>query len=277
MKDWLPRIRSVLSRDDFFPRFKRLSVEMVWLGLGQAASVLASLVGVPLLTKWGGLAPAAYGEVRLSISMATLVIQVVMGPLGHGVSRFFPPAHEAGALNSYFKALWQLLLQSTLLLLPLGLVCLLGFKTAGLGKWLPLVFGAFCFALLFSFNTVLDGLQNAARQRAVVAWHQGLGQWLRVILAITLIGGFGASSSAVMGGYALASAIVLGSQLFFFWRNLVPLLPGSAPANEAEVRLWAAQIRRYAWPFASWGVFSWIQQSSDSWALQAQKGSADVG
>jgi O-antigen/teichoic acid export membrane protein len=44
-----------------------------------------------------------------------------------------------------------------------------------------------------------------------------------------------------------------------------------------EITRWLNQMREYAWPFASWGLFTWMQVSSDRWALQAFSTTTIVG
>ena len=38
------------------------------------------------------------------------------------------------------------------------------------------------------------------------------------------------------------------------------------------LRIWA-----YSWPFSTWGIFTWAQQSSDRWALEAFASTQEVG
>jgi O-antigen/teichoic acid export membrane protein len=67
----------------------------------------------------------------------------------------------------------------------------------------------------------------------------------------------------------------LSSQFFFFRRTLTSIRSTStsdASQLPLEARLWS-----YATPFAIWGLFTWLQVSSDRWALQMWATSADVG
>src|SRR5665647_2701772 len=83
-------------------RFRRLSKEGAWIVLGQASAVLGSLASVRLLTEL--LDPAAYGELALGMTVASLVNQTVLGPLSNGITRFYAPAQERGDLRSYLTA-----------------------------------------------------------------------------------------------------------------------------------------------------------------------------
>jgi O-antigen/teichoic acid export membrane protein len=41
--------------------------------------------------------------------------------------------------------------------------------------------------------------------------------------------------------------------------------------------MWSKKLYDYAWPFATWGLFTWAQMASDRWALQAFASSSAVG
>ena len=86
-------------------RFYRLAREGGWIALGQAMAVLGTLFGVRLLTEL--LDPVAYGELALGLTVATLVNQTILGPLGNGAARFYAPAVECNDLGGYLGALWR--------------------------------------------------------------------------------------------------------------------------------------------------------------------------
>ena len=137
---------------------------------------------------------------------------------------------------------------------------------------------AFCFALLTGYNSVLNGMQNAARQRAVVALHHGLLSWGRFLLAAGMVLWLGASSATAMMGYCLATVPVLLSQWWFFHHTLKPSSDIAAQAGDpSENRSWGAEIVHYSWPFATWGILGWGRLVSDRWALQVFGTTEDVG
>lgn len=254
-------------------RFRRLSREFFWVGLGQAATVLGAVVGVRILT--GILTPQAYGELALGMTVATLATQTVLGPLGNAAMRFFAPAREAGALQSYLAAVKRLLLEASGTTGALAFVVILILGVIGQRKWVGLVLAATLFALLSGYNSVLNGMQNAARQRAIVALHHGLATWGRFLLAAGMVLWLGDGATVAMLGYAAAMVIVLGSQDWFFRRTLScgeVCVPGVASQGR-----WRTEILTYAWPFAVWGLPAWVQMASDRWALQGFCSTEDVG
>jgi O-antigen/teichoic acid export membrane protein len=232
-------------------------------------------VGVRLLTRF--LDPGVYGQLALGMTVATLAQQTILGPLGSASLRFFAPAREAAEMSVYLRAVAKLgmyaggtVLGTGLLLIPL--LSSLG-QQGSKGLWLVAV----VYSVVAGSNSVLDGMQNAARQRIVVAWHQAMSQWLRFLLAAALVSMLGKSASAAMAGYALASLAVAGSQVLFFRQLILPLTRHERPIRDGMVGEAQREMIRYAWPFAIWGVFTWMQLAADRWALETFRSSHDVG
>src|SRR4029453_362649 len=66
------------------------------------------------------------------------------------------------------------------------------------------------------------------------------------------------------------------SRTLFLWKRLGT--PGDTANNSPEVAPeMVVRMRRYALPFATWGVFTWAFEASGRWALQLSSGATDVG
>ena len=255
-------------------RFRRLSGEFVLICLGQTAVVLGALFGVRLLT--GLLTPATYGQLALGLTVTTLVGQTLLGPLSSGATRFFAPAWEAGLLGPYLAAVKKLAGEATGIVVAGALVLCVVLAAIGQSVWIVLVVAAVAFAIVSGYNSVLNGMQNAARQRAVVALHQGLASWGRFLLAAAMVVWLGATSAVPMFGYALASVLILVSQGWFFRRTLRSSKKVSS-APSSEPRAWSVDILTYAWPAAVWGLPTWARLASDRWALEGFASTEEVG
>jgi O-antigen/teichoic acid export membrane protein len=250
-------------------RIHRLSKEGMWIVLGQTAAVLGSLVGVRLLTEL--LAPADYGELALGMTVAALVNQTVLGPMANGITRFYAPAQEQSDLGGYLSAVRRLVLAATGFILLIILLAVAALLTAGLAHWAAIAGIALVFATLSGYNAILNGVQNAARQRAVVALHQGIESWIRFSVAAGLLLWLGASSTVAMVGYTVAVVLVLGSQYLFFRKTVRQ--SGAA----ADPRHWQRQVWKYSWPISVFGTFTWVQLASDRWALELFTTTREVG
>lgn len=260
------------SRADTFKpsRFKRLALEGGWIVLGQIAAVAGALVLVRVLTEY--LAPAQYGQLALGLTLAGLVNQVVMGGITAGIGRYYAIASEKQALGSYLLASSKLLCQATVIVIVIGVFLITGLLYAASLQWAVIATAALVLSILTGYNVALSSLQNAARQRAVVAFHSGLDAWLKIGLAAGAMVLLGTSSAVVIMGYACSSLIITASQLFFLRRTLP-----YRQDHPTDLRDWTLKIWTYSLPFSIWGVFTWVQQVSDRWALQSFASAGDVG
>lgn len=233
-------------------------------------AVVGSLVGVKILT--GLMPPEAYGELALGMTAATLVNQTILGPLSNGITRFYAPAVERSDIGGYLNAVRHLVLLATGFIIIVIALAVVGLLTTGQTRFIAITAVALIFAGLSGYNSILSGIQNAARQRSIVALHQGLESWARFLGAAGLLMWLGASSVIAMTGYTIASIFVLISQSIFF-RKLIPI---DTPVSDNKNR-WSEQIWTFSWPISVFGMFTWLQLVSDRWALKLFSTTHEVG
>jgi len=243
--------------------------EARWVAAGQVAVGLGGLALVRVLTEY--LSPAQYGELALALTVAGLVNQLVMGGLVAGIARYYAVAVEAGDVRGYLRdARWLMGLATAVVgaLAVLGLVGLAGLERLA---WTGLAGMVALFAVISGLASALSGIQSAARQRALCAFHSGGEAWLRIVIVVGLLHVLGISSTVVLLGYAVSTLAVGVSQLFFVRRlaGECALPPGARP--------WAPRIWAYSWPFSIFGLFTWLHQASDRWALQSFGSADEVG
>jgi O-antigen/teichoic acid export membrane protein len=251
-------------------RVRRLTKEGSWIVIGQVAAIAGTLALVRVLTEY--LSPAEYGNLALALTLSALMSQVVMGGIGGGISRYYSIALERGDLRGYFQDSRQLVVYGTLGVLAIASLVVIGLMFLGFRHVVGLTIAAIFLSVLRSYNTTVSGIQNAARQRTLVAFHAGLSSWLNVAMALFAVHLLGVTSTAVIIGYITAAAIVTCSQLYF----LRPLTR-QAKTNTGSRQPWGRQMWQHSWPFSAWGVFTWTQQVSDRWSLEAYSDPESVG
>lgn len=251
-------------------RIRRLAREGSWIVIGQIASVAGALVLVRVLTEH--LDPAQYGELALGLTVAGLVNQVVMGGITAGIGRFYSIAAEKQDLHGYLRDSRRLLGYAVLAVAAIALVLIAGLLWLGYSHWIGLAAAALVFSVISAFNLSLSGIQNAARQRAIVAFHGGLDAWLKILLVVGVMLWLGKSSTAAVIGYTCSTLLVTVSQLFFLRRTIPP-----QHVCTSNHQPWIGQMWAYSWPFSAWGIFTWMQQVSDRWALAAFTTTEEVG
>jgi len=248
--------------------------EFALIAGGQSVAAFGGIVGVRLLTR--ALDPTIYGEVALGMTLALLVQQTMLSPLSVAFLRFFSPAREARTIGAYSKAVRRLLLQASIAVAILGVACTIGLVGVAHAEWIGVVLAATALSLSSGYNVALDNIQNAARHRLLVVVHQIANQWARFLVALTLIVMFEKSSATVLTAYALVSAVTLCSRMLFLGKRLSTHGDTADNSPEAAHEM-VTRMRRYALPFATWGVFTWAFEASGRWALQLSSGTTDVG
>lgn len=215
--------------------------------LGQIATIAGSLALVRVLTEY--LSPSQYGELALGLTIAGLMNQVIFGGISNGISRFYTIALEKHDLNGYLDDARVLLSYATLVAALIGAILLVGLKAYGYSNWIGLAAAVLAFSLLSGYNAAIGGLQNAARQRAIVALHSGLNAWLKIILAIVAMYWLGSTSVAVIIAYVATTFLVTISQLVFLRRTIPAKSVGSVHRHA-----WIGRIWSYAAPSAAGAV-----------------------
>lgn len=238
--------------------------------VGQLVSIIGMIIGIRLITEL--VSPAEFGVVTIGLTFATLVNQLLYGPLANGTARFYHAAREKSQLMGYgfsiAKIVIYLFLSSVIILLVV--VSILYFKD--LDMYASIVVFAFIFSQLNGMYSTINAAHAAARSRKTVSIFQITDTWLRYGLSVVFILILGASASSVLLGYVIGAFIVVAMQLLFLPRASHQTSYGSQESNQ-----WGYQIFTYSWPFAAWGIFTWARLVSDRWALVAFSDTGSVG
>jgi len=247
--------------------------EFAVVATGQTGAALGSVVGVALLTRV--LAPSDYGRLALALTVTTLVQQLLFSPVVAAGLRFYAPQREQDALGVFFRVLTTLCRDAYLSFVLIGVSLLFILWFAGFSEWLSIACAALVFSAVSGAISIWDSIQNAARNRLVVAFHQMAGEWLRFSLAYTFVFIFSGRSSAALWGYAAGATATLISYGFVTRTRLVDIARQSrGTPNGQNLRL---QMLRYATPFSFWGLLSWAQVAVDRWAIRFAATERDVG
>ena len=255
--------------------YLRIGREFVWVGVGQAASVVGSLVGLKVLTKMLG--ASEFGILTLALTAPLLLGNFFFPGPGQAVMRFFSASLESKQASELMQAAWRTMWQRSVIVVGFVVCVAILMWLTEQNQWWSILAAALVYGGFTSFSTILDGMQNAVRQRAVVAWHAGLSQWLRLVFAVMLFLILGVSATVAMWGYAIASIVVFGSQ-YWQYQRFCHHTPLTQAANRPEqINDWVRKINAYSWPFSLFGIFAWLQSSTERWGLGIVVNTAAVG
>lgn len=260
------KIKSVIAK------FKRYSKEGIWILVGQVMAITGSIASVKLLTAY--LPPLEYGNLFLSLTIVTFGSQFLFGPIIQSSMRMFQPSVEMNRFALFVKTTKyffknSVIIFSFLIAIAIGYIVLFEESV----QWIALLLLAGIYALLNAFNVNLDQIQNAARERVVVAWHSGLSSWVKVLLAYAFMNLYGFNAIVVMISYIISHTVVFLSQNYFFQikikHNLLQNDIGYSEHDKLKLR---KKFKDYGKPFILWGLFAWLQQASDRWILKFYHG-----
>lgn len=247
--------------------------EGLWVGVGQASTVLAGLAGVKLLTTL--LPLEVYGQFALLLGLTTLGGGVFCLPTLQASLRFYPEAVRDGKVNALRRLSTRYLLRGwaiVAVLLFAGWAAWSAWKGGGVGAVPVVLAGGFLGAdVLRSFEV---GLLSAARRQRDFALRSSLDAWARLLGATVAVLVWGASPSSALFGYAAGSALV---SLALGRRRVRGSDPGPVGGEDA----WAAKNRRaflgYALPLTPPAVLVWLNSLSDRYILAGVAGVEAAG
>lgn len=259
-----------------FDRIWKFRHEMSWILFGQFLGFLGGFIGIKVLTNVMG--PSGYGQLAIGLTIAGLFNTYAYGPVANVVVRFFAIYQERGTLGSYFS-----ILKKTHRILALGAVGLAvtasGITGYFLGaEWALIIILSCLYGVASGVNVSFISLQNAIRQRKIVALHQGADVWLRIGLSIALLFLFSKSGWFALLGYLTGTLLVTISQRIFALQNETIRKNWHAPkAGPLQEQQTFKEFAVYATSFLLFAVFASFSLYADRWILQGMFGSSAVG
>lgn len=250
----------------------KLSKEMSIIVFGKGLSILLSLIGLNMITHL--LTPEEYGLFSLYLTISSLGILSIYGPIGQGVVRFYVIARERKMLKSYQKTLVELLRNGTLLIVLLSLTGMFWLFLQKKEEWLYILPLVCILSCTEGSNFVLSMVQNSARNRVLVAFHEVLDKILKIIIPYLFLILLSRNSISTLLGFVVVAIIVLGSQVFFLRQKEAKLDNYSNLGNHLKLR---EDIIRFTTPFAFLSLFSWLRFNSDKWIISYILGTKAVG
>jgi O-antigen/teichoic acid export membrane protein len=271
-------VRAGKVKSDDTARRSRLFGEAIYVLAGQALAAIGAIVGIRMLTST--VEPEIYGQIIIWSTAVTIFQQCVFGPLAVACQRFFSASLEIGQSRQYLRSIYS----SIRWILGGGLVITLCCGLAAIAAGHPtlgiIALLAVTTAMTNGVGQIFDSIQNAARNRRLVAAHQGVTPWIRNCLAVGVITLVAPGAIGGLGGYALAGLLMCGSQWYFFRQRANELKRGNAEMVTGPPQppvAWVPKMLHYSWPIGCWGLFTWLLTASDRWALGWHCSSADVG
>ena len=246
------------------------------LGLSQLSIVFAGLVGLKIFTNILG--PDIFGEVNLYMTFSIFMSMLIYGPLTNGLQRISAIAISNQESFLFFKTVNNLILKiSIILFTTFFLVLLFGYFFHFQVSFLKFL-SVLIFAIVSGSAACYVGMLNIFQRKFEFSIIQALIPWMRIFLSIQFLS---TSSNNKLAnyyfGYFFADFIILIICIIIFYKNLKidnGLTENGKNYNQFD---YIRKLKNYVLPFVLWGVFSWVQSSSDRWAIKLFGTNKDLG
>ncbi|MDX9988224.1 oligosaccharide flippase family protein [Thiothrix unzii] len=242
--------------------------------LGQVIASIIGLLGIRLLTEY--LSPTEYGELTLGLTVSLIVNQLLIGPLGSGVTRFYCTSIEKQQESDFISATIRLLYTSIKLTLVFAILAILLLYIYKNNDWIMIILISILFSILTGINAIINGIWLSNNYQLILSINQCAEPLLRItggISAILLIGSTGINTYA---GFVGGTFIILTLQLYIVYKKSIPVFFYFEKSTSVSI-FWQKEILQYSYPFAIWGLFTTIHLASDKWILQLYYNSNEVG
>lgn len=244
--------------------------ELTWIVFGKISSLVGSIVLVKLLTQ--SLDFDEFAQITLGLTVCNFFTLIIMGALGQGIGRVYIDLESKNDFLDFKKALVKinrsvLCIYASLIIFITIIVILFGWQ-----KWLALILILMVYSYVYGLNDISMGLQNLARNRkqsvlggfAEVFTKLALIYWLMTIWDLSVF--------YIIIIYIISSLAALAYQASVFKKLAKIPVQNNVNINNN----WQLQILSISTPAALAGVFVWLQQASDKWALNFFHGSESV-
>lgn len=254
-------------------KIRVLKSEAIWVLMGQIGLALGVILGVKILTHV--LTPSEFGRLNLANTISLFVGTNLFGPLGQGLMRYWSISFEKGEINQFIH------LSKRYIGLLVGIVFIANFVFSGgifygFGlKWGIILFIAVGVGIVMGWMQIRILVLMAARKRKLAAIINFCVAILKPLIGALLAVVIVRDAASVVSGYFLAIILVIGCTEYYY-RQMISHGGETALDRHVNHRL-GRDILAFSWPFFVWGIFGWVQEFCDRWALQAFHGADVVG
>lgn len=207
--------------------------------------------------------PAELGQFMLALTIVSAINQILIGPYQLALGRFHAKTLRTQEALTFKAVAFRLQLKLGLSALSLVLITTLVLRKTSFADEISLLLITGCFGVFTSWNSI-TALFFDIEQRRIRSAIIKMGEvWLRLILCLLLTSFFSANAVYIAlaycgGALAIALPTLLRSPNVF---------KNASYVNYVQRKIINNAIWQFASPALIFGIFTWINISSDKWAL----------
>lgn len=238
-------------------------IETLVVSAGQVVSFLGVFILLKITTSV--LNPKEYGSLALFLTALTLVNQVVMGGIINSVGRFFSIAKQKNQIDHYITASIHATLTGAIVVIICAALIFLISRELNFNFNINGFALVTAYAILSSFIAAFVSYQHSTRERIIATSTSISEVYLKVLFVIIFTGIMGNNFESVLAGY-LCSGVIVALAIVLTKQSRIRSI--EYKSIKRDIGIWYSDMFSYAWPYALWGVFTWLHLASDRWALK---------
>lgn len=240
--------------------------EIFWVAAGQAASISGSIYFVTFMTE--NISVAAYGTLTLLLSLSSSLNNLIFGGISQGINRFYTIALQSSQLQQFILISYKFMIGGAIISLIIW-VPIFQFFFITLPNGRLIAFLTIFYFFICGLNGAFNGIQNAARQRKIVAILLGMLSWSKIILFLPLSFLIMEDVQLSITTQLLAATIILCFQIYFTKQLLCQSKakqekkPNREKTDHSEGQTLSAAMIKFSLPMIAWGIFIAAHTASD--------------
>lgn len=249
---------------------KKIIKEFFWVLIGNIANIIGIMAVIKIMSYF--LTTKEYGLYYLGISVTVFANQIFFGPFGNGFTRYFLISQKNNDFASFLSSTFRLLNKLTYVIISTAVIFfILLYFFYGIGNFIFFI-SLFIIAIFSGYTSIIYSYFNINRQRRIIAYYQIFDALIKIIFVIISLSFFHKKTENVLISIAAASLLIFLHQFYYLNKKQKFKINIEYKSNYN----WAKDIFNFSYPFAIWGIFSWLQISSDRWFLGYFRSSRDV-
>lgn len=238
---------------------------------GQIVIAISGLIMVRVLTE--KLSPSEYGLLTLGISFSLFANQILFGPLGAGLVRFYTSAKENKEENELISSIINLVKYFLIVFFVLSVIPEVILLYLNSLRWSVLIFLGIIFSFVVGINSLLNGIFLAENSQKTLTLFQVVEPISRLLISLFLIYQYKPTAEYVLIGFLVGTLLIS----FFQIKKIRECYSENNANKKYKIKKWEEKIFKYGLPYAIWGLFTAAQLASDRWVLNFTQGQNEVG
>jgi O-antigen/teichoic acid export membrane protein len=250
--------------------YSKLIADFFWIFGGNISSIIGILAVIKILSFF--LTPNEYGQYYLGITLTIFANQIFFGPLGNAFTRYYIIAEKKNSINVFLNSTYNIAILLTKILSIIAIIFFIFlYFFYKIGNFY-FYFNLFIISIFTGYSSIIYAYFHITLQRKKIAIYQTIESLIKILIISFFLYQFQKTTNNILFAISISTILTFALQFHFLYKNEIDF----SINNRILDKEWKKYLFEFSYPFAIWGIFCWLQISSDRWFLGYFKSSEDV-